>query len=372
VLTDLGMGAARKLRAALCALRRDVRTFGLRSIFHLTVLIVIGLALSLGGSKTLSFSVSVDLAQPTAVPTVAPHADAPSPVTVRSAHGTIVEPPSPPVAPVGAAIVQSLLLAPVPHTIIPDRPRKSIITYTVQSGDNVFGIADRFGLRHETVVWSNEELETDPDMLYIGQELIILPVDGIYHVVSENETLEQIAAKYKVSVEAITGCEYNALLPGERLVAGQKLIVPGGVKPFRPHYVRFEPVDIPANAPRGSGNFVWPVGGYVSQGYWNLHRAVDIAGPQGDVVVAADDGVVIHAAWGPGGYGNLVAIDHGNGFVSYYGHLYGFYVDAGDLVHRGQPIGARGTTGRSTGPHVHFEVRQNGVQRNPIGLLPKQ
>jgi murein DD-endopeptidase MepM/ murein hydrolase activator NlpD len=373
VLTGLAMGAAHKLRAALCALGRSVRAYGVRSIFHLTVLAVIGLSLSLSGLRTLPFSVSVNLTPPTAAPTAVPHVVAASPVTVRGAQRSLVEPPSAaPAAPVGAAIVQSLVLAPVPHTIVPDRPRKGVVTYTVQAGDNVFGIADRFGLRHETVVWSNKELETDPDMLYIGQELIVLPVDGVYHVVAEGETLEQIATQYKVEVEAIAKCEFNGLLPGDPLVAGQELIVPGGVKPFRPHYVQFEPVEIPADALRGSGNFVWPVGGYISQGYWNLHRAIDIAGPEEDPVVAADDGVVVYAAWGPGGYGNLVVIDHGNGFMSYYGHLYGFYVDAGQQVQRGQAIGVRGNTGRSTGPHLHFEIRQNGVQRNPIGLLPKQ
>jgi murein DD-endopeptidase MepM/ murein hydrolase activator NlpD len=270
-------------------------------------------------------------------------------------------------------LVQNLIQAPIPRTIIPERSRKTIITYTAQPEDNVFGIAERFGLEHETIVWANEELETDPDMLYIGQVLNILPVDGVYHTVKGGETLQEIAKEYKVSVDVITGCEFNGFsFDDESVEPGQKLIVPGGSKPFTPRFIRLAPVQIPQGAPRGGGSFVWPVGGYVSQGYWNLHRAVDIGGPQEDVVVAADAGVVVYAAWERTGYGNLVVIDHGNGFVSYYAHLYGFYVDAGHIVDQGQPIGVRGTTGRSTGAHVHFEIRQDDVHRNPLELLPKE
>ncbi len=269
--------------------------------------------------------------------------------------------------------LQGLFWSPVPHTIIPERPRRSVITYTVQPGDNVFIIADRFGLKNETIIWANEELETDPDMLYVGQVLNILPIDGIYYTVREGDTLDKIAKRYKVSAEAILNCEYNGLEPGaSEIKPGQKLIVPGGVKPFKPRYIRYYTGPYPKDAPRGSGNFVWPVGGHISQGYWKLHRAIDIAGRHGDIVVAADDGVVVYAAWERSGYGNLVIIDHGNGFATYYAHLYGFYVDVGQAVRRGQPIGARGNTGRSTGPHLHFEIRYNGVQRNPLGFLPRE
>jgi murein DD-endopeptidase MepM/ murein hydrolase activator NlpD len=120
-----------------------------------------------------------------------------------------------------------------------------------------------------------------------------------------------------------------------------------------------------------TGHWVWPVGGYISQGYWTLHRAIDIAGAHGSTVLAADGGTVAYASWHVAGYGNLVVVDHGNGFVTYYAHLYGFYVDVGDQVEQGQPLGALGNTGQSTGPHLHFEIREGGELRNPIDLLPR-
>jgi murein DD-endopeptidase MepM/ murein hydrolase activator NlpD len=115
---------------------------------------------------------------------------------------------------------------------------------------------------------------------------------------------------------------------------------------------------------------VWPVRGEISQGYSSGHRAIDISTEHGAVVVAADAGTVVYARWESSGYGYLVIVDHGNGFVSYYAHLYGFYIDAGHQVARGEQIGELGTTGRSTGPHLHFEIRHDGVQRNPLDILP--
>ena len=122
--------------------------------------------------------------------------------------------------------------------------------------------------------------------------------------------------------------------------------------------------------PETTGQWVWPVRGELSQGYSDAHRAIDISTEQGAVIVAADAGTVVYARWESSGYGYLVIVDHHNGFVSYYGHLYGFYVDAGHTVARGEQIGELGTTGRSTGPHLHFEIRQDGVPRNPLDLLP--
>jgi murein DD-endopeptidase MepM/ murein hydrolase activator NlpD len=122
---------------------------------------------------------------------------------------------------------------------------------------------------------------------------------------------------------------------------------------------------------KGDGEFTWPVPGVISQAYSATHRAVDIAGPQGGVVVSADSGVVAYARWESSGYGNLVIVDHRNGYTSYYGHLYGFYVTEGQTVKRGQPVGKMGSTGRSTGPHVHFEIRYRGVMRDPEDLLPR-
>jgi len=257
-----------------------------------------------------------------------------------------------------------------PHTEIPKRPRLGVITYTVQLGDTVQDIAARFDLEPSTIMWANPAVENAPDLLRIGQELLILPVDGVYHTVKEGETLESIAKKYKVEVDAITSCPYNPLQPPDFVIEpGMKLIVPGGQKPWTPKVVTSYTGPIPEEA-QGTGLFQWPVLGYITQGYWYGHRAIDIGVPMGTAVHAADGGFVSFAGWTDVGYGYLIVIDHANGFVTYYAHLSNFYVTAGQKVESGQVIGATGNTGWSTGPHLHFEIRYLGVPQNPRTYLP--
>ncbi len=257
-----------------------------------------------------------------------------------------------------------------PHTTVPQRPRLEVITYTVQLGDTVQAIAARFGLDPTTIMWSNPAIEDAPDLLRIGQEVVILPIDGVYHTVREGDTLESIAEKYKVTVEAITSCEYNHLEPPDYPIEpGMKLIVPGGEKPWVPRVVTSYTGPIPEGA-RGTGLFQWPVLGTITQGYWYGHRALDLGVPVGTAVRAADGGFVSFAGWTDIGYGYLVVVDHANGFATYYAHLSNFYVTAGQAVERGQVIAASGNTGWSTGPHLHFEIRYNGVPQNPRAYLP--
>jgi murein DD-endopeptidase MepM/ murein hydrolase activator NlpD len=259
----------------------------------------------------------------------------------------------------------------VPRTIIPDRTKEEITTYSVQSGDTIFGIAARFGLAPETLMWSNPALENNPDLLSVGQELTILPVDGVYHQVGGGDTIESIAATYRADPTAIIDYPLNALDPENIVIEpGQWLIVPGGSKPFIPQTVTAYSGPIPADATVGSGIFGWPTSGSISQGYWSAHRGIDIAAWIGASITAADSGHVVAAGWDDTGYGNMVVMDHGNGFQTLYAHLQTYYVEAGDNVAKGQQIGEMGSTGNSTGPHVHFEVRQGTVQRNPIGFLP--
>jgi len=127
---------------------------------------------------------------------------------------------------------------------------------------------------------------------------------------------------------------------------------------------------VPAGAKRGSGRFVWPTAGYVTQGYKRYHLALDIARAIGTPVKAADNGFVVAAGWGNDGYGNNIVIDHGNGYQTQYAHLNRIYVKVGQAVGKGTEIGQMGSTGRSTGPHLHFEVRKNGVRVNPLSFLP--
>jgi murein DD-endopeptidase MepM/ murein hydrolase activator NlpD len=257
-----------------------------------------------------------------------------------------------------------------PHTVIPDRPRLDVITYTVQAGDTVQAMADLFGLQPTTIMWANPAIEDAPDLLRIGQAVTILPIDGAYHEITEGDTLESIAEKYEVEPEAIVTCEYNLLeTPLRSLQQGTWLIIPGGEKPYVPKVVTTYAGSVPEGA-RGTGRFQWPVLGRITQGYWYGHRAIDIGAPTGSAVLAADGGFVSFAGWTDVGYGYLIVIDHANGFATYHAHLSNIYVFEGQAVERGQVIGAAGNTGWSTGPHLHFEVRYYGTQQNPRAYLP--
>ncbi|MBN1259395.1 MAG: M23 family metallopeptidase [Anaerolineae bacterium] len=255
-----------------------------------------------------------------------------------------------------------------PHTAIPDRPRLDIVTYMVQPGDTTESIAAAFGLQPTTIMWSNPELEKAPDLLKVGQELVILPLDGVYHVVEAGDTLQKVAEKYKVAPEDIVACPFNAL-DGSRLTVGLKVIVPNGTKPYETRTVTTYSGPVP-DYTAGVGIFFWPASGYISQGYWYGHRAIDIANAVGAAILASDAGYVSFAGWTDVGYGYLVVIDHGNGYQTYYAHLSNIFVVESQVVTAGQVVGAMGSTGNSTGPHLHFEVRYNGYPTNPLIYLP--
>ena len=265
-----------------------------------------------------------------------------------------------------------LFQAPVPHTIIPERNRMEIITYTVQANDNVWAIAQGFGLQVETLVWANPAVEKAPDMLNVGQVLTILPVDGIYYTVQSGDTVAKLAKKYQTETEKITSFELNGLAETSALAAGQMLVIPDGRKKIIPsnYYPMTSVGKAPSDAAKGSGRFAWPAQGLLSQRYWSGHQAIDIANRTGVPILAADAGYVVMAGRGTYGYGNQILIDHGNGFLTRYAHLQRILVKAGQSVQKNQKIGTMGSTGRSTGPHLHFEVIQGRVRRNPLGFLP--
>jgi murein DD-endopeptidase MepM/ murein hydrolase activator NlpD len=260
-----------------------------------------------------------------------------------------------------------------PHTDVPHRLRLEIITYTVQAGDTVQGIAITYGLEDTTIMWCNPAIEDMPDFLRIDQEVVIPPIDGVCHTVNAGDTLDGIAGKYKVDAIAITGVSYNHLqVLGDgspALEPGIRLIVAGGQKPYVPKIVTAYNGPVPEGA-RGTGLFQWPATGRITQSYWWGHRAIDIAAYSGAPIYAADGGFVSFAGWTDIGYGYLLIVDHANGYATYYAHCSGFYVTVGESVERGQLVAAMGSTGNSSGPHVHFEIRYDTTLLNPRGYLP--
>ena len=266
--------------------------------------------------------------------------------------------------------VTTISRQPDPHTVVPKRPRLDVITYTVQAGDTIQSIAGEFDLDPTTIMWANPAVEDAPDLLRIGQEIVVLPIDGVYHRVEEEDTLTSIAETYHVERRAIVACKVNNLDWSDQAVGvGDALIVPGGEKPYEPRKVTAYAGPVPEGA-RGTGAFQWPVLGTITQGYWYGHRAIDVGAPTGSAVVATDGGFVSFAGWTDVGYGYLIVVDHANSFATYYAHLSNIYVAVGQELRRGQVIGAVGNTGNSTGPHLHYEVRRNNTQQNPRAYLP--
>ncbi len=266
----------------------------------------------------------------------------------------------------------ALLPNPVAHTVLAERDRMQIITYTVQPNDNIWSIAQGFGLKAETVLWANPKVEKSPDLLSVGQTLVIPPVDGIWYTVLSGDTVEKLAKTYQTSVEKIVTFELNNLQEPYALAAGQQIMLPDGRKKVVPsnYYPMTRVGRAPKGAPTGSGRFAWPTQGYLSQRYWSGHLGVDIANSTGTPIRAADAGYVVLAGRDTWGYGNQVLIDHGNGYLTRYAHLQTIKVKAGDSVQKNQVIGTMGSTGRSTGPHLHFEVIYANTRRNPLGFLP--
>ena len=226
-------------------------------------------------------------------------------------------------------------------------------TYIVQQGDTVSAIAAHHYMKMWPVLWTNE-LDAD-QTIRPGDTLRIPPVPGAGRTVKEGDTLESLAKRFKVKPEVIVTA--NKLQPGAKLVVGTYLFVPGGQLPI--------PELTPGYA---TGRLVWPARGRITAGYTTGHPGIDIADNHGVPIYAADGGVVRRAGW-DGGYGNRVVIDHRNGFVTTYSHLSRFFFGQGQLVAKGTMIGRNGSTGYSTGPHLHFEVFRNGYFVNPLNFL---
>jgi hypothetical protein len=282
------------------------------------------------------------------------------------------------------------------HTILPSRGRTAMEGYIVQAGDTLFSIAERFGLQPETILWGNRyTLGEDPHTIFPGQTLNILPMDGVIHKWSAGEGLNGVASFYQVTPEDIINYEANDLsmatigdFADPNIPEGKMLIIPGGKGVFTdwrtPRITRSDPARasyVGAGACTGayegiSGtlNFRWPANERYLSGYdyspASNHFGIDIAGETGDPIYATDSGVVVYAGWNDWGYGEMVVIDHGFGWQSLYAHLSVINVGCGQEVYAGDVIGLMGSTGNSSGSHLHFELRSDEYGRvNPWDML---
>ncbi len=188
----------------------------------------------------------------------------------------------------------------------------------------------------------------------------------ISYTVKKEDTLASVAQTFHADAQTILDYPYNNIGDDLNLKVGQILIIPNG-------YIGSENAPILPPIPVGTGQFLWPVNGVVSQyASWFHPGAIDIGIALGTPVVAADDGTVIDVSYSITGYGNHVIISHGGGLTSLYAHLSETRVSKGQGIHKGDILGLSGSTGRSTGPHLHFEVRKSGQPVDPMTLLPPQ
>lgn len=266
-------------------------------------------------------------------------------------------------------VLSSITDTDVFQTQISPKPRDKVISYTVEKGDTLSTIADKFAVSTDTIRWVNN---LTGDKLTVGDELKIPPVTGMVHKVERGDTVFTIAKKYDSDAQKIVNFPFNDFANPETfsLVEGQMLVVPDGVKPKAPiRSPRIQPVFTPSQIAQSSAGFIWPTVGAITQYPVWYHNAVDIANKEAPDVAAAKSGKVKSAICDKGGYGCHIILDHGAGVETLYAHMQRFYVGEGQDVSQGQGIGQMGATGRSTGTHLHFEVRQNGVIINPLGFL---
>ena len=275
-----------------------------------------------------------------------------------------------------------------PETVLPIGARNSVVTYEVASGDSLFGIAEEYEIEPETILWANYDLlNDDPHLISIGDQLKIPPVDGILYEWQAGDTLENIAGKYHADVDDILLYTGNNLdIANPVIEPGETIMIPGGYREMKTWVVAVTAGDnagvtaqiegpgscTPTGGNVGTYSFVWPAPYYgiiSGNDYWSGHQAIDAMCYEGDSIFASDSGVVIYAGAISGGYGNLIAIDHQDGYLTLYAHLSGFAVGCGQSVTQGQVIGYCGSVGNSTGAHLHFEVRQNGGFVNPWYVL---
>jgi murein DD-endopeptidase MepM/ murein hydrolase activator NlpD len=296
--------------------------------------------------------------------------------------GGVSSAPSAATTAAGPVAVAGAAQAPAPQAT-PDAteaPGPGYFTYTIQDGDTVDSIAARYGLDPAYLIYDNPEIG-DPDSLIIGATMVIPSTDGVVYNVTLGDTLNGIADYYGVDVNSIVGYAPNGLTSPDNLIEGAVLLIPGAQLP---QPAPAEDISLPAAASSSddsgsdfveSSGFIWPWYGNISQYFGepelsSYHKGLDIEGYVGGSIVAAAGGTVVLTAWDDYGLGYHVIIDHGNGIQTIYAHLSDIWVSQGQYVSQGEAIGALGSTGYSTGPHLHFQVNVYGVPTDPLSYLP--
>ena len=261
----------------------------------------------------------------------------------------------------------------------PAASRTEIAYYTVGNGDTISSIANKFKISINTILWSNNL--TAFSLIRPGDKLTILPVSGTTYTVVSGDTVGRIALKFGVEENDIF--KYNSIKSANGLIIGQTIIIPGGkkintaaaiakttvIKKSNNAVAVIEKLINPTKAPISNSTLLWPtVGHRITQYYSWRHTGLDIANHVGTPLYAADDGVVEFSGWS-NGYGNNIVINHGGGIKTRYAHASKLFVKVGERVERGDQIAAMGSTGWSTGPHIHFEVMVNGSKLNPLNYI---
>lgn len=273
----------------------------------------------------------------------------------------------------------------------PEGVRQFAVKYTVQPGDSLFTIAKIYGVSAESILWANYELlNDDPTFLKENWVLTIPPTNGIYYKWKAGDNIEKIAEKYFADAEDIITWPGNHLDVSNPLtdnLVDVNVMIPGGYRDmvswiqtvsFAPRSGATQSIAgpggciTPETGPVGSTYFQWPTANHYLSGFdfTSYHLGIDIAAAEGSAVVASDSGTVVYAGWNDSGYGNLVAIDHNNGYKTIYAHLSQLYVHCGDSISSGSMIALSGNTGKSTGGHLHYEIRSGSEYVNPWTVLP--
>jgi murein DD-endopeptidase MepM/ murein hydrolase activator NlpD len=320
-----------------------------------------------------------------------------APVTAPQDPASIELPASAASQPINASITRSLAL----KTTVTGLANTEPIAYRVMQGDSLFAIAKQYNIKPDSILYSNEAtLNDNPSNLTPGMELIIPPVDGLTYAWKGDDTLDSVANQFKGDLneddkideldaqllrEAIVSWPSNDLdLTDPVVKVGQVIMVPGGHRELV-SWLEFVPTinrdgstatselgGSACAAGPGSPPGIWPTDGphtISGNNYSGSHLGIDITASTGTAVLASGGGVVVFAGFSQYGYGNVVQIDHMDGFATVYGHLSQLNVSQCQVVYGGQVIGMAGSTGNSTGVHLHFEVRQGNVNMNPWSIV---